>query len=116
MGDTSFSVLDYLSIIGFAFAVIVEILADIQKARWVKAGRKGNFCQVGIWKFSRHPNYFGEIFQWWCAWGFSFGSGTGFTDVQWWLGVLSPLDSVNFNVYTRHWSNECERSEFKTIL
>lgn len=98
--ETDFSVLDYLTIIGFGFAVIVEIFADIQKARWVKAGRKGNFCQVGIWKYSRHPNYFGEIFQWWCAWGFSFGSGTGFNDVQWWVGILSPLLTMLILLYT----------------
>ena len=47
------SVLDYICIVGFAFAVVFEIAADVQKSVWVKAGREGGFCQVGVWKFSR---------------------------------------------------------------
>ena len=40
-------------LVGFAFAVVFEVSADIQKAVWVKAGRVGGFCKVGVWKFSR---------------------------------------------------------------
>ena len=29
-----------------------------------KAGRKGGTCEVGLWRYCRHPNYFGE----WCVW------------------------------------------------
>lgn len=85
------SVLDYICIVGFAFAVVFEIAADVQKSVWVKAGREGGFCQVGVWKFSRHPNYFGEMLQWWAAWGLAFGSGSGWSDVQWWISILSPI-------------------------
>ena len=28
------------------------------------AGRKGGTCEVGLWRYCRHPNYFGE----WCVW------------------------------------------------
>jgi len=66
----------------------------------VKAGRKGSFCQVGVWKYSRHPNYFGEILQWWSAWGFSYGSGSGAGDVQWWFGILSPLITMKILLFT----------------
>jgi steroid 5-alpha reductase family enzyme len=89
--DQKFSVLDIVTISLFAFAVIFEVTADIQKALWVKAGRNGVFCQVGVWRLSRHPNYFAEMLQWWAVWAFSFGSGTGFGDVQWWFAILSPL-------------------------
>lgn len=81
-------------------AKYVEALADFQKARWVKKGRQGGFCQVGIWKYSRHPNYFGEILQWWAAWGFSFGSGSGWDSAQWWLGILSPLVTMQILMFT----------------
>ena len=67
-------VADALAIGGFAFAVALEVVADVQKAVWVRAGRPGGFCQTGVWRLSRHPNYFGEMLQWWCAWGFAYAS------------------------------------------
>ena len=62
----NFSIYDWVMILGYGGSVLLEIVADIQKAAWVKAGRVGGFCKDGIWAFSRHPNYFGEIAQW-CA-------------------------------------------------
>ena len=93
-----------LSLILFSPAFIPlcckEIVADVQKSLWVKAGRAGHFCQVGVWKYSRHPNYFGEIMQWWFVWGFSYNSGAGARDVQWWVGILSPLITMQILLFT----------------
>lgn len=97
---SEYSAFDYFCIIGFGLCVGLEIAADIQKSMWVKAGRQGNFCQVGVWKYSRHPNYFGEIMQWWFAWGFSYNSGFGAGDVQWWVGILSPLITMKILLFT----------------
>jgi steroid 5-alpha reductase family enzyme len=77
-----------------------EIFADVQKAKWVKQGRNGGFCTVGVWKYSRHPNYFGEIFQWWCIWLFSYGSSTGVNDIQWWCSILSPIMTMEILLNT----------------
>jgi len=48
----------------FAF----EFLADAQKAsfglRMKREKRKGEHCEDGLWKYSRHPNYFGEWIVW----------------------------------------------------
>jgi len=91
----NFSVYDIVTAILFGCGVLIEIVADIQKAMWVKAGRQGVFCDVGVWKFSRHPNYFGEIFQWWCLFAFSYSSSVnpkgGYADWLWWAGIVSPL-------------------------
>jgi len=97
---SQFSGFDYVTIIGFGLGVILEVSADIQKSIWVNAGRHGNFCQVGVWKYSRHPNYFGEILQWWSAWGFSYNSGSGVGDIQWWFGILSPLLTMQILLFT----------------
>lgn len=99
-GTTEFSVFDYFAIIGFGLGLIIEVAADIQKSLWVKAGRQGNFCRVGVWNYSRHPNYFGEILQWWSAWGFSYNSGSGVGDAQWWVGILSPLLTMQILLFT----------------
>lgn len=92
---TSMSVFEWIMIVGFGLAVVIEIIADIQKAKWVKDGRIGSFCTVGLWNYSRHPNYFGEIAQWWCAFLFAYGSATGFGDAQWWTSILSPLFTMH---------------------
>mmetsp|Transcript_7943 Transcript_7943/g.11465 ORF Transcript_7943/g.11465 Transcript_7943/m.11465 type:complete len:313 (-) Transcript_7943:186-1124(-) len=92
--------LDWFATIGFALSIVIEIAGDVQKAVWVKAGRQGGFCTVGVWKYSRHPNYFGEIFQWWCAWLLAYGSASGIGDGLWWSCILSPLFTMNILLNT----------------
>lgn len=48
-----FSGYDIAMAILFGSGVLIEILADIQKALWVRRGRQGNFCEVGVWGVSR---------------------------------------------------------------
>ena len=49
-------------IIGFAF----QSIADAQMAKFRKNKPKGEtIIQTGLWKYSRHPNYFGEVLMWW---------------------------------------------------
>ena len=55
---------------GLGLAVIAtgiagETLADAQLARWKREpANRGRVCDVGLWSYSRHPNYFFE----WCVW------------------------------------------------
>ena len=71
-------------LVGFA----IEALADIQKSRFRKnPANKGRFIQNGLWAWSRHPNYFGEITLW-------FGIAVIALPVLrgWqWLSLISPL-------------------------
>ncbi len=46
------------------FAVALQGAADIQMHRFRKRG-SGGFIRDGLWKYSRHPNYLGEILMWW---------------------------------------------------
>lgn len=49
----------------FAVGWVIEIVADAQKTRFkADASNKGKFIRTGLWKLSRHPNYFGEILLW----------------------------------------------------
>ena len=51
--------------IGFAF----EFFADKQLADFIKNPKnKGKIMTSGVWKYSRHPNYFGEVTLWWGIW------------------------------------------------
>ena len=55
------------SFIGFTLclcAVTLQLIADTEMHRFRK-NRDGTFCRHGLWKYSRHPNYLGEITMWW---------------------------------------------------
>jgi steroid 5-alpha reductase family enzyme len=52
-------------ILGFCF----ESISDGQLAKFLKnPGNKGKILNTGLWKYTRHPNYFGEVTQWWGVW------------------------------------------------
>jgi steroid 5-alpha reductase family enzyme len=56
---------DLLGVVIFLIAVTGEALADRQLSRFGAAPEnEGKVCDVGLWRFSRHPNYFFE----WLAW------------------------------------------------
>ncbi|HET7354805.1 MAG TPA: DUF1295 domain-containing protein [Gaiellaceae bacterium] len=46
--------------------LLVEAVADSQKAAFkAKEENRGRFVSTGLWRYSRHPNYFGEMLVWW---------------------------------------------------
>lgn len=55
-------------IVGFAVWVTgfsIEVIADSQKSKFrSEPANKGKFINIGLWSWSRHPNYFGEILLW----------------------------------------------------
>tara|TARA_B100000575_G_scaffold203459_1_gene165087 strand:+ start:898 stop:1827 length:930 start_codon:yes stop_codon:yes gene_type:complete len=61
-------VLEYVGLFVFILAIIFESVADIQKINFnkemKKSGRKNMVCDTGLWKYSRHPNYFAEWMVW----------------------------------------------------
>jgi len=55
---------------GFAMciaAATIQLVADTQIHRFRNA-HPGQYCNVGLWRKGRHPNYFGEILMWWGVW------------------------------------------------
>ena len=55
----------YIGIIIFIVGFAVEIISDNQKTNFRKIeGNKDKFITTGLWKYSRHPNYLGEIILW----------------------------------------------------
>jgi steroid 5-alpha reductase family enzyme len=82
------SALHPLEIAGAALwllAITGEALADAQLAAFKKnPANKGRVCAVGLWRFSRHPNYFFEWLIWVAFFVFALGSPWG------WVAILGP--------------------------
>jgi steroid 5-alpha reductase family enzyme len=66
-------------------AVLGESTADRQLATFKRnEANKGKVCDIGLWKTSRHPNYFFEWLMWMAYFLFALGSPNG------WLAIISP--------------------------
>lgn len=62
-----------------------EAVADRQLKNFLQQPKRGKIMQEGLWRYSRHPNYFGELMQWW-------GIGIIACQVAYgWLGLIGPL-------------------------
>jgi len=55
--------LDGLGITVWVIGFAIEVVADRQKSRF-RAEHPGHYVDTGLWSWSRHPNYFGEIVLW----------------------------------------------------
>jgi steroid 5-alpha reductase family enzyme len=75
---------DALGIALWLIGMFFQVLGDSQLARFVaQAGNKGKVLSSGVWRYTRHPNYFGEA----CIW---FGYGClGLASGAWWTLISS---------------------------
>ncbi|XP_047265968.1 uncharacterized protein LOC107861920 isoform X4 [Capsicum annuum] len=79
---------DIIGWIMWIIGILVEITADQQKLAFKNSPEnRGKWCSVGLWKYSRHPNYFGEILLWW---GF-FLASTPVLEGAEWLVMFGPV-------------------------
>ena len=79
----------FLGFLLFLGGFVYESIADWQLLQFTKSVHiKGEIMQTGLWAYSRHPNYFGEIVVWWGIFliGFPYGSLPLAA-----LALLSPL-------------------------
>ena len=72
-----------LWLIGFFF----EAVGDAQLKKFKSnPTNKGKILSSGLWKYTRHPNYFGEAVMWWAVWIVSLSSLAWLTA----LGIIGP--------------------------
>lgn len=64
----NFALLELIGLFVWASAFILESIADFQKLEFLKKmkkeGKQRQVCNVGLWKYCRHPNYFFEWMVW----------------------------------------------------
>lgn len=72
--------LDYVGIVLWSIGFIFEAGGDIQLARFkANPDNNGKVLNSGLWKYTRHPNYFGDALVWWAYAVFSIASDSYWT-------------------------------------
>ena len=68
------------------FGFLFESIGDAELAQFAKDPlNKGKILKSGLWHYTRHPNYFGEVAQWWGIWLVALGVAGG------WFAIIGPL-------------------------
>jgi steroid 5-alpha reductase family enzyme len=84
-GSRPLNPVDALAIVLVLFGTLFESIADAQLAAFkARPGAQGRVMDKGLWRYTRHPNYFGECCVWWGFYLFALAAG------GWW-SILSPL-------------------------
>jgi steroid 5-alpha reductase family enzyme len=77
--------LDYAAVLLWLTGLFFEAVGDQQLADFKENPRnRGQVMDRGLWRYTRHPNYFGEACIWWAFWLFALAEGA------WWT-IVSPL-------------------------
>ncbi|XP_027125118.1 uncharacterized protein [Coffea arabica] len=86
--DPSLEARDVIGWIMWSVGILIEATADQQKLTYKNnPENRGRWCNVGVWKYSRHPNYFGEILLWWGI----FVASTPVLKGAEWLVIFGPI-------------------------
>ena len=85
VSSTRLEISAIVGIVIWGVSVGGEAIADRQLARFrADPANKGKTCQIGLWRYSRHPNYFFEWLHWWSYVAMSVHSP------YFWLTLISP--------------------------
>lgn len=75
--DSSLQVLDYIALIVWGIGFVFEAGGDYQLYQFRNnRANKGKVLNTGFWRYTRHPNYFGDSMVWWAYALFSIASGS----------------------------------------
>lgn len=74
-GQDSIHILNLIGFVVWLVGFIFESVGDLQLKEFISNPKnKGKIMQSGLWRYTRHPNYFGEVAQWWGIWLVAYGA------------------------------------------
>jgi steroid 5-alpha reductase family enzyme len=77
---------DIIGLVVWLLGFVFESVGDHQLSKFKKKEKnKGKIMTQGLWKYTRHPNYFGEVVMWWGIFLMALSVKNG------WTAVVSPL-------------------------
>jgi len=95
-GVADVSLLAWVGLIVWCVGFYFEAVGDYQLKQFIaKPDNKGRLMESGVWKYTRHPNYFGEITQWWGIYAVACAAAPAL----WWLSLIGPLTITILLVY-----------------
>lgn len=83
LGGRAFGLLDGVALVIGLAATTIEFVADEQMRSFARTRGLGEHMEHGLWRYSRHPNYFGEVLFWFSLWLF----GVIAAPEMWWTGI-----------------------------
>jgi steroid 5-alpha reductase family enzyme len=87
MGMRPLGILDLAAILVTGGAIWIEAQADRELRRFLASSENvGQVLRTGLWKYSRHPNYFGEITFWWGLYLFALAAAP-----RYWWTIVGPV-------------------------
>ncbi len=89
-GQAAMGWLDVAGLLLAASGILIETLADLQLGRFrAQSGNEGRVMDRGLWRYSRHPNYFGEFCVWWGFYLVALSAAGGVASAA--IFLVSPL-------------------------
>ena len=83
--STPLNIIDYIAICLWLFGMVFEVVGDMQLKKFrSNPDNKGRVLDTGLWRYTRHPNYFGEFCIWWAFFLFALAGG------EYW-SIISPI-------------------------
>jgi steroid 5-alpha reductase family enzyme len=114
--DSQFSLIKDLGVFIFIIGLLIETIADWSLYSFKrKPENKGKRYMGGVYRYSRHPNYFGEVLLWWGLYIYCV------EDIPWW-GVIGPLlitflilkfSGIPMQTTDQTYSDDLEVAEYK---
>lgn len=88
------TILDILGILVWIVGYSFESVSDYQLFTFMKnAANKGHVMRYGLWRYSRHPNYFGEVLMWWGIFLIALSVPFG------WTAIIAPITIMIFLLF-----------------
>jgi len=84
--DSSVGIMDVIGALVWLIGFFFESVGDWQLDRFIKDPvNKGKIMDRGLWRYTRHPNYFGEVTMWWGIFLVALSVPLG------WIGIVGPM-------------------------
>ena len=84
----------------WSVGIFFEWVGDWQLARFrADPASKGKVLDTGLWRFTRHPNYFGDTCAWWGIW-------LAAADADWWIAAASVIGPLFLTFTLTKWSGK----------